>query len=145
MRGYIKIEETAEKVLIFHIRTMYSICSSRVSSGAGSGPARARDAGERFCRRERTRLSSLKNRFYTAVPVIRQDIMSALKNKGIYLLDPESANGYSIGAAIAILVPFAIFQYHRDGRTFSTRPSLLIVCIPSLARDLVAVCSRHDG
>ena len=29
-----------------------------------------------------TRLSSLKNRFYTAVPIIRQDIMAALKNKG---------------------------------------------------------------
>ena len=44
-----------------------------------------------------TRLSSLKNRFYTAIPVIRQDIMAALKKKGMYLLDPESANGYSIG------------------------------------------------
>ena len=32
--------------------------------------------------------------------------MSALKSKGIYTLDPESANGYSIvaGVAIAILV-----------------------------------------
>jgi uncharacterized membrane protein len=38
--------------------------------------------------------------------VVRQDIMLALKNKGIYTLDPESANGYSIvaGVAIAILV-----------------------------------------
>ena len=45
------------------------------------------------------------------MPVIRQDIMSALKKKGIYLLDPESANGYSVGVAIAILVPFGIFQY----------------------------------
>jgi uncharacterized membrane protein YgcG len=58
-----------------------------------------------------TRLSSLKNRFYTAVPVIRQDIMAQLKNKGIYLLDPESANGYSVAAAVAILIPFAILQY----------------------------------
>jgi uncharacterized membrane protein len=53
-----------------------------------------------------TRLSSLKNRFYTVIPIVRQDIMSALKSKGIYTLDPESANGYSIvaGVAIAILV-----------------------------------------
>jgi uncharacterized membrane protein len=37
---------------------------------------------------------------------VRQDIMIALKSKGIYTLDPESANGYSIvaGVAIAILV-----------------------------------------
>ena len=39
-----------------------------------------------------TQLSNLKNRFYTAVPIIRQDIMAALKNKGIYLLDPESVS-----------------------------------------------------
>jgi uncharacterized membrane protein len=48
------------------------------------------------------RLSSLKNRFYTAIPVIRQDIMAALKTKGVYTLDPESANGYSVVAAVAI-------------------------------------------
>jgi uncharacterized membrane protein len=53
-----------------------------------------------------TRLSSLKNRFYTVIPIVREDIMAALKSKGIYTLDPESANGYSIvaGVAIAILV-----------------------------------------
>ena len=51
-----------------------------------------------------TRLSSLKNRFYTAIPMIRQDIMLSLKNKGIYTLDPESANGYSIVAAVVIAI-----------------------------------------
>ena len=30
--------------------------------------------------------------------------MSALKNKGVYTLDPESANGYSIVAAVAIAI-----------------------------------------
>jgi uncharacterized membrane protein len=51
-----------------------------------------------------TRLSGLKNRFYTVIPVVREDIMSELKSKGIYMLDPESANGYSIAAAVAIAV-----------------------------------------
>ena len=37
--------------------------------------------------------------------------MSALKQKGIYTLDPESANGYSIGAAFCILIPFAVLQF----------------------------------
>ena len=31
---------------------------------------------------EVTRLSSLKNRFYTAIPAIRQDIKSRLRNQG---------------------------------------------------------------
>ena len=51
-----------------------------------------------FLAGDETRLSSLKNRFYTVIPVVRQDIMASLKSKGIYLLDPESANGYSIAA-----------------------------------------------
>ena len=74
-----------------------------------------------------TRLSSLKNRFYTAVPVIRQDIMSQLKNKGIYLLDPESANGYSIVAAIGIVAFFGVLQYLGWGNFLNSAP-LLIVC-----------------
>ena len=73
-----------------------------------------------------TRLSSLKNRFYTAVPVVRTDIMSALKQKGIYALDPESANGYSFGAAVCILIPFAVFQWLRWADFFSSLPVLIV-------------------
>jgi uncharacterized membrane protein YgcG len=73
-------------------------------------------------------LSNLKNRFYTAVPVIRQDIMSALKSKGIYMLDPESANGYSIGAAFGILMIFAALQFFHVADFLSSVP-LLIGCV----------------
>jgi uncharacterized membrane protein len=55
-------------------------------------------------------LSSLKNRFYTVIPIVRQDIMSSLKSKGIYMLDPESANGYSIVAAVAIAIAVIAVQ-----------------------------------
>jgi uncharacterized membrane protein len=75
-----------------------------------------------------TRLSSLNNRFYSAVPVIRQDIMSGLRNKGIYLLDPDSANGYSVVAGIGILIPFAILQFTGWANFFNSIP-LLIACI----------------
>ena len=64
-----------------------------------------------FAGGEQTRLSSLKNRFYTAIPIIQQDIKAALKNKGMYLLDPDSANGYSVAAALVILAPFLISQF----------------------------------
>src|SRR5262249_715802 len=74
-----------------------------------------------------TRLSSLKNRFYTAVPIIRQDIMAALKTKGIYALDPESASGSSVAAVIPILGPFGILAYLGWGSFFNSIP-LLIVC-----------------
>ena len=112
VRGYIKIEETAEKILVFtHKDYLFHLLKPREQWGADLAPHERVMLENVFASGNETRLSSLKNRFYTAVPAIRQDIMSALKRKGIYLLDPESANGYSVGAAILILAPFGIFQY----------------------------------
>ena len=130
VRGYIKIEETAEKILIFtHKDYVFHLIKPREQWGADLVPHERVMLENVFAGGTDVRLSSLKNRFYTAVPVIREDIMSALKKKGIYLLDPESANGYSIGAAIAILIPFAIFQYMGWANFFNSA-LLLIVCIP---------------
>jgi uncharacterized membrane protein YgcG len=74
-----------------------------------------------------TRLSSLKNRFYTAVPVIQQDIKAALKTKGMYLLDPDSANGYSIAGLLIIAAPFLMLQFLWNKNVFSSI-GLLIGC-----------------
>jgi uncharacterized membrane protein YgcG len=57
------------------------------------------------------KLSRLKNHFYTALPIMRHDIKTALKSKGMYRLDPDSANSYSVGGAIVIIAPFALMQY----------------------------------
>ena len=128
VRGYIKIEETAEKVLLFtHKDYVFHLLKPREQWGADLAPHERVMLENVFAGGAEARLSSLKNRFYTAVPVIRQDIMSALKTKGIYLLDPESANGYSIGMAVAIVIPFVIFQYMGWANFFNSAP-LLIVC-----------------
>src|SRR5690242_903743 len=55
-----------------------------------------------------TKLSSLKNRFYTAIPVIKEDVFSALRRKGMYWLDPQSAAGYTVLGIIASAAPFAL-------------------------------------
>ena len=144
VRGYIKIEETAEKVLLFtHKDYIFHLLKPQNEWGADLAPHERVMLENVFAGGQETRLSSLKNRFYTAVPVIRQDIMASLKNKGIYLLDPESANGYSIVAAIAILVLFGILQYLGWANFFNSAP-LLIVCGADFGCDLVAVCARHD-
>ena len=128
VRGYIKIEETAEKVLLFtHKDYIFHLLKPREQWSADLAPHERVMLENVFAGGEETRLSSLKNRFYTAVPVIRQDIMSQLKNKGIYLLDPESANGYSVVAAIGILIPFAVFQSLGWANLFNSIP-LLIGC-----------------
>ncbi len=128
VRGYIKIEETAEKVLLFtHKDYIFHLLKPREQWGTDLAPHERVMLENVFAVGADTRLSDLKNRFYTAVPIIRQDIMSALKTKGIYLLDPDSANGYSVAAAIGILVLFAVLQYLGWANFFNSIP-LLIVC-----------------
>ncbi len=130
VRGYLQIEETAEKVVIFtHKDYVFHLLKPREQWDANLAPHERVMLENVFASGNETRLSSLKNRFYTAVPAIRQDIMSALKRKGIYLLDPESANGYSVGAAILILAPFGIFQY-MGWANFLNSAVLLVLCVP---------------
>jgi hypothetical protein len=129
VRGFLKIEETDDKGLVFHHKDYIFHLLQKRQDWRGLAP-------HERCLLENifigevpdTRLSSLKNRFYTAVPVIRTDIMSALKLKGIYTLDPESANAYSVGAALCILVPFAILQVTGWADFFSSVP-VLIACV----------------
>jgi hypothetical protein len=130
VRGYIKIEETSEKILVFtHKDYVFHLLKPRDQWGADLAPHERVMLENVFAGGADTSLSSLKNRFYTAVPVIRQDIMSALRTKGIYLVDPESANGYSIGVAVAILALFGLFQF-LGWANFFNYVLLLVVCIP---------------
>ncbi len=131
VRGYIKIEETADKGLLFtHKDYVFHLLKPMAQWNDGKLAPHERVMLENvFQGGAMTQLSNLKNRFYTAVPIIRQDIMSALKNKGIYLLDPESANGYNVLGAIVIAVPFGIFEYMGWANFLSSIP-LLVFCVP---------------
>jgi hypothetical protein len=107
VRGYIKIEEKIDTFLLFHHKDyLFTLLKPREQWGSELAPHERVMLENIFLSGTGTRLSDLKNRFYIAIPVVREDIMSALKSKGIYTLDPESANGYSIvaGVVIAILV-----------------------------------------
>ncbi len=134
VRGFIKIEETDDKVLIFHHKDYILHLLRQRQEWSGLAP-HERVMLENIFPGEvnETRLSSLKNRFYTAVPVIRTDIMSALKQKGIYTLDPESANGYSLGAAFCIAALFAVIQFIRWADFLSSVPVLVVCALISAA------------
>ena len=127
VRGFIKIEETDDEGLLFHHKDYIFHLLQKRQDWNGLAP-HERVMMENIFTDDvpDTRLSSLKNRFYTAVPVVRTDIMSALKQKGIYTLDPESANAYSFGAAFCIVVPFAIIQYFGWADFFSSVPMLIL-------------------
>jgi uncharacterized membrane protein len=58
---------------------------------------------------------------------MRQDIMSQLKQKGMYALDPESAGGYSLLGILVSAAPFLILQFAGIKDVF-TSVGLLVVC-----------------
>jgi len=127
VRGYVKIEETADKGIIFHHKDyIFHLLKPRDQWGSDLAPHERVMLENVFAGGDEIRLSSLKNRFYTAIPVIRQDIMAALKRKGMYLLDPESANGYSIMTGILIVAAFVGLQLWKFSG-FSSIP-LMIGC-----------------
>lgn len=128
VRGYVKIEEKSETTLgIFHHKDYTFHLLKPMAEWQDLVPHERVMLQNVFAGGEETQLSSLKNRFYRAMPVIRQDIMSALRKKGLYLLDPESANGYSIGAGLLIIAPFLVAQFTGYKNVFSS-VSLLIGC-----------------
>jgi uncharacterized membrane protein YgcG len=103
VRGYLRIEEKVDTFLVFHHKDyVFHNLKAEADWGPDLCPHERVMMENIFLGGSEARLSSLKNRFYTAIPAIRTDIMSALKNKGVYALDPESANGYSLVAAVAI-------------------------------------------
>ena len=57
-----------------------------------------------------TLLSNLRNHFYTSLPMIKSEIMGALKSKGMYTLDPDSAMGYWGLGLLMVALPYAALQ-----------------------------------
>jgi uncharacterized membrane protein len=108
VRGFVKIEEVAERGIIFtHKDYLFHLLKPR-EQWSGLAPHERVMLEHVFASGAETRLSSLKNRFYTAIPVIREDVMSALKSKGMYLVDPASANAYTFLGAAFVAAPFVI-------------------------------------
>jgi uncharacterized membrane protein YgcG len=111
VRGFVKIEEVDDKGLVFHHKDyVFHLLKPRDQWGRLVPHERVMLENV-FAGGEVTRLSSLKNRFYRALPAIQEDIKSALKTKGMYLLDPDSANGYSIAAIVFMVAPFAVVYF----------------------------------
>jgi uncharacterized membrane protein YgcG len=128
VRGYVKIEETVDtSLLIFHSKDYIFHLLKPANEWQGLAPHERVMLENIFAGNQQIRLSSLKNRFYTAIPVITEDIKSALKNKGMYLLDPESANAYSVGAAVLIALPLIAAPFLGYQEMFNSI-LLLLVC-----------------
>lgn len=129
VRGYVKIEEVQDQGLLFHHKDyIFHLLKPRDQWSSDLASHERVMLDNVFAEGDDIRLSSLKNRFYTAIPVIKQDIMAQLKKKDMYLLDPGSAGGVSFLGIIAIVAPFAIIQFTGYKDVFSSI-GLLIVCL----------------
>jgi len=102
VRGYVRIEEIEEKGLIFSHKD-YKLHLLKPRSEWGE----LTDFEEImlktiFVAEDKTRrISDLKNNFYTAIPSIKAGILGGLKAKGMYRVDPNSANAYWVLGAVA--------------------------------------------
>ncbi len=112
VRGYLKIEETNDKVLffdnrdyIFHLMKPPAEWNDLADHEAEILRNMFPEASARL-----TSLSGLKNRFYLALPSVKQEILGELKAKGMYRVDPESAHGYRLVGTLIIALPFIGLQ-----------------------------------
>jgi uncharacterized membrane protein len=82
---------------------------------------------------EVTLLSNLRNHFYTALPMIKSEIMAALKQKGMYTVDPESAMGYWGMGAVLVALPYVILQWTGIADFLNSTPILIGSGLAALA------------
>jgi uncharacterized membrane protein len=105
VRGYLKIEEVNERQLLFKHKD-YIFTLQKPGPWEGLHSHEKVLLNNMFGEGDTTRLSSLKNRFYTAIPKIKQDIKAILKGKGMYTVDPDAAAGLTVLGALVIVAPF---------------------------------------
>jgi uncharacterized membrane protein len=110
VKGYVKIREIKNEGFFFDSKDYeFDLLKPQAEWGNLASHERVMLSNV-FGGGSQTTLSSLKNRFYTALPVIRQDIKARLKSKGMYLVDPDSANALTIVAALLVAAPFVALQ-----------------------------------
>lgn len=127
VKGYLKIIEHDEKVLFFKHKD-YIL---RLQKPRSEWPLLAAHEIEILenifpeVTAEETTLSSLKDRFYMALPSIRQEIMGALKAKELYSVDPDSAKGLAVVGVLVIALPMVWMQLTGRVNFFNSIPVLL--------------------
>ena len=111
VRGYLKIEETESKILVFSHRD-YTFHSLKPESEWDALEAHERVMLNHMFSGGATqiRLSELRNQFYVAIPTIKEDILAELKSKGMYTVDPDSAHAYVVAGVVVTAAPFVIVQ-----------------------------------
>ncbi len=111
VRGYIKIVEAPHKGLLFTSKDYeFQMVKDRDSWAELNDYERAMLSKIYEGGGMTTRLSQLRNHFYSVLPIMKSEIITALKAKGMYTTDPDSAHQYAVLAALAIAIPYIAAQ-----------------------------------
>ncbi len=125
VKGYLKIEETESKILLFSQRdyTFHLIKEAEWGHLQAHELVTMNHLFENGA--TEVKLSDLRNRFYVAIPTIKEDILAELKNKGMYSVDPDSAHAYVMVGIVLVVLPFVIAQLLGWGNVLDA-PGLLV-------------------
>ena len=113
VRGYIKIrEQEIAQMIVFHKKDYIFVQLKGPDQWNDLAPFERVMMENLFpAGQTETHIADLRNRFYVAIQPIKTDVMSALKEKGMYTLDPESAHAYWILGAVITAAPFVLAGY----------------------------------
>jgi uncharacterized membrane protein YgcG len=151
VRGYIKIVEAPHKGLLFTSKDYeFQMVKDRDSWAELNDYERAMLSKIYEGGGTTTRLSQLRNHFYSVLPIMKSEIITALKAKGMYTTDPDSAHQYAILGALAIAIPYIAAQVlHLADFTDSMGPligcGIIAVAIIFLFGRLLTATSRKGA
>jgi uncharacterized membrane protein len=133
VRGYVKIVETQHKGFLSNTKDYeFHLIKNRDQWNDLTDYERAM-LDNVFSGGEVTLLSGLRNHFYTALPMIKTEIMGALKSKGMYTLDPNSATGYVAMGVLFVALPYALGQFFQAADFLSSFPIAIASGLAALA------------
>jgi uncharacterized membrane protein len=110
VRGYVKIVEVQHTAFFIHSKDYeFHLLKDRTQWGDLTDYEQAMISNV-FAGGDVVQLSNLRNHFYTALPTVKSGIMGALKTKGMYTLDPNSAAGYTGLGMLMVALPYVALQ-----------------------------------
>jgi uncharacterized membrane protein len=127
VRGYVKIVETQHKGFLSSTKDYEFHLLKDPSQWNDLTDYERAMLQQVFAGGQVTLLSSMRNHFYTALPMIKSEIMSALKSKGMYTVDPDSAKGYWGLGLLMVALPYVALQVLGFADFLSSVP-IAIVC-----------------
>ena len=133
VRGYVKIVETEHKGFLSTTKDYEFHLLKDDGDWKGLTDYERAMLQQVFAGGQVTLLSNLRNHFYTALPMIKSEIMGALKSKGMYSVDPDSAMGYGGMGLVVVALPYVLGQWLGVADFLSSIPIAIVSGLIALA------------